>query len=117
MDRTSYIQQIKVALAHTRRKLVLLSIVVAGFVVFQSYPDKAPIYFAIAVPVCIAALCIWAIPMRKTFAHNAPCCSACRKPVGLLTWRKATNTGLCPHCHGALFGPYPVIQADGYAAA
>jgi hypothetical protein len=114
MDRTSYIQQIKVALAHTRRKLVLfgaplsvvqLSIVVAGFVVFQSYPDKAPIYFAIAVPVCIAALFLWAIPMRKAFARNAPCCSACSKPVGLLTWRKATNTGLCPHCHGAVFGP------------
>jgi len=113
MDRISYIQQTRVALAHTRRKLVLygaplsvvqLSIVIAGFIVFKSYPEHAPIYFAIAAPVCIAAIWLWAIPMRRAFAHNAPCCSACHKPAGLFTWRKATASGLCPHCHGALFG-------------
>lgn len=114
MDRSSYNQQIRVALTHARRKMikygmplsvVQLSIVISGFVVFYSYPEKVLIYYAIAVPVCIVAICLWAIPMSKEFTRYAPCCPTCRKPLGLLTWRKATVTGLCPSCREALFGP------------
>jgi hypothetical protein len=85
--------------------VVQLSIVISGFVVFQSYPENVLIYYAIAVPVCIAAICLWAIPMSKEFTRNAPYCPACHKSVGLLTWRKATTKGLCPSCQGALFWP------------
>src|ERR1700733_11346182 len=114
MDRSCYNQQMRLALAHTRRKLVMygapltvaqLSIVIVGFIVFQSYPERALIYFAIAVPVYVAALCLWVVPMSKAFARHAPCCPVCHKTVRFLNWRKATTTGLCPHCQGTLFGP------------
>ncbi len=64
MDRSAYYQQIRFALAHARRKLVAygialapvnLSIIIAGFIVFQWYPEWSLTYFAIAGPVCVAA--------------------------------------------------------------
>jgi hypothetical protein len=114
MDRSAYYQQIKSALAHARHKLVAygivlapvnLSIIIAGFIVFQWYPQSSLTYFAIAGPVCVAALALLAIPVSTTFARYAPCCPACHRPVRLLNWRRATAARLCPHCRGALFEP------------
>jgi len=114
MDRSAYYQQLRVALAQTRRKMmaygiplapVNLSIIIAGFVIFQRYPQWSLAYFAIAGPVCVAALALLTIPMSTTFARYAPCCSACHRPVRLLNWRRATASGLCPYCQRALFEP------------
>ena len=101
-------------MAHARRKMVIygyplsivqVSIVIVGFVVFNSFPERVLAYYVIAVPICIAALCLVFVPMSKAFARHAPCCPACHKPVRLLTWRKATSTGLCPYCRESVFGP------------
>jgi hypothetical protein len=114
MDRIAYYQQVKVALAHARRKLisygaplsvVQLAVVISGFVVLQSYPDKLPYYFAVALPVSAAALLVWIISISKVFKRFAPHCPSCAQPLAMLTRRKAVSTGLCPYCQEALFGP------------
>jgi hypothetical protein len=114
MDRSAYYQQVRVALVQSRRKFIAygiplapvnLSIIIAGFVVFQRYPQWSITYFAIAGPVCVAALALLAIPSSTTFARYAPCCSACHRRVRLLNWRMATASGLCPYCQGVLFEP------------
>ena len=114
MDRIAYFQQVNVALIHARRRLIAygaplsivqLAVVIAGFVVLQSHPDKLPYYFAIALPVSTAALLVWFISIGKVFKRFAPHCPSCAKPLAMLTRRKATSTGSCPYCQGALFGP------------
>lgn len=114
MDKSAYHQKIRLALALTRRRLmaygiplapVNISIVIAGLIVFKWYPERSLTYFAIAAPVCGAALALMAIPVSTTFARHAPCCPTCHRPVRLLNWRRAAASGLCPYCQAALFVP------------
>jgi len=126
MDRTSFAQQIHIAMIHANRKLrsaglpasvMQIFIIVVFFVLLQSDSKYVLWFMAIALPVSIAISTALAFAVRNAFKRHAPSCPGCAKPIGLLTRRKALATGMCPNCRSALFGPNNSFKADGSAAA